>query len=113
MRVVGRVAVGIALMSGSAFAQDKAQVDRGMQVYTAQKCSVCHSIAGKGNKKGALDSVGAQLTADEIREWIVNAPEIAKKSKKPPRKPPMKSYPKLSKEDVDGLVAYMQTLKQA
>ena len=38
------------------------KVDRGMQVYAAQKCSVCHSIAGKGNKKGALDDVGSKLT---------------------------------------------------
>jgi hypothetical protein len=41
----------------------------------------------------------------------VNAPEMAKKAKEA-RKPPMKSYPKLPKEDVDALVAYLQTLKQ-
>jgi hypothetical protein len=28
------------------------------------------------------------------------------------RKPPMKAYSTLSKEDVDGLVAYMQSLKK-
>ncbi len=37
-----------------AFAQDKAQVERGMKAYTEQKCSVCHSIARKGNAKGVL-----------------------------------------------------------
>jgi mono/diheme cytochrome c family protein len=116
MRVVAQIVVGIVgmtLAAGAASGQDKAQVDRGMQVYTAQKCNVCHSIAGKGNKKGPLDSVGTKLTADEIREWIVNAPEMAKKAKAPARKPPMKSYPKLPKEDVDGLVGYLQTSKQA
>ena len=43
-----------------------------MKVYTDQKCSVCHAIAGKGNAKGALDSVGSKFTAAEIHEWIVD-----------------------------------------
>jgi mono/diheme cytochrome c family protein len=110
MRLVAHTVVALTMMGGAAYAQDKAQIDRGMQVYTAQKCSVCHSIASKGNKKGPMDAVGKKLTADEIREWIVNAPEMAKKAKEP-RKPPMKAYPKLPKEDLDGLVAYLQTLK--
>jgi mono/diheme cytochrome c family protein len=114
MRVVARLVSGVVmtLAAGTASAQDKAQVDRGMQVYTAQKCSVCHAIADKGNKKGALDSVGTKLTADEIRAWIVDAPGMAKKSKAA-RKPPMKAYPNLPKEDLDALVAYMQSLKKA
>ena len=33
---------------------------RGRQVYTAQKCSMCHAIAGKGSKANPLDGVGAQ-----------------------------------------------------
>jgi mono/diheme cytochrome c family protein len=99
------------LAAGPASAQDKAQVERGMKVFADQKCSVCHSIAGKGNAKGALDNVGAKLKADEIREWIVNAAEMTKKTKAE-RKPPMKAYASLPKEDVDALVAYMQSLKK-
>jgi mono/diheme cytochrome c family protein len=95
----------------AAYGQDKAQVERGMKVYADQKCSVCHSIAGKGNAKGALDDVGARLKADEIRAWIVNAVEMAKKEKAE-RKPPMRAYPNLPKEDVDGLVAYLGSLKK-
>ena len=94
-----------------ASAQDKAQIERGMKVYAEQKCSVCHSIAGKGNAKGALDNVGAKLKADEIREWIVNAAEMTKKTKAE-RKPPMKAFANLPKEDVDALVAYLQSLKK-
>lgn len=93
------------------FAQDKAQIERGMKVFADQKCSVCHAIAGKGNAKGALDNVGGELKADEIREWIVNAGEMTKKTKAE-RKPPMKSYAQLPKQDVDALVAYLQTLKK-
>jgi mono/diheme cytochrome c family protein len=74
-----------------------------------QKCSLCHSIAGKGNAKGSLDGVGAKLTADDIRAWITDAKGMTAKSKAT-RKPEMKQYT-LSKDDVDALVAYMTSLK--
>jgi mono/diheme cytochrome c family protein len=90
-------------------AQDQARIDHGMKVYAAQKCAVCHSIAGKGNAKGPLDDVGSRLTADQIREWMVNPAEMTKKTKAE-RKPPMRAYPNLAKADVDALVAYMLSL---
>lgn len=93
------------------FAQNKTQIERGMKVYTDQKCAVCHSIGGKGNPKGALDDVGSRLTADEIRAWMVNPAEMTKKTKAE-RKPPMRAYPNLAKEDLDALVAYMVSLKK-
>ena len=92
-------------------AQDKAQIERGIKVYADQKCSACHSIAGKGNQKGALDDVGSRLTADEIRMWIVSPAEMTKKTKAE-RKPPMRAYPNLAKEDLDAVVAYMASLKK-
>ena len=92
-------------------AQDKAHIERGMKVYVDQKCSVCHSIAGKGNQKGALDDVGSRLTMDDIRAWIVNPAEMAK-TRKAERKPPMRAYPNLAKEDLDAIVAYMASLKK-
>ena len=95
----------------AAFAQDKAQIDRGMKVYVDQKCATCHSIAGKGNAKGALDDVGSRLTADEIRAWLVNPAEMTKKTKAE-RKPPMRAYPNLAKDDLDAVVAYMMSLKK-
>ena len=94
-----------------AAAQDKALIERGMTVYAAQKCSVCHAIDGKGNAKGALDSVGLKLKADEIREWMVHPAEMTKKTKAE-RKPPMRAYPNLPKEDLDAIVAYLLSLKK-
>jgi mono/diheme cytochrome c family protein len=94
-----------------ALAQDKAQIDHGIKVYADQKCALCHSIAGKGNAKGALDGVGTKLKAGDIREWLVNTAAMTQKTKAE-RKPAMKAYPNLSKEDVDGLVAYLSSLKK-
>jgi len=102
------VMAGLVLLGASAaVAQDAA---KGEQVYAAQKCALCHSIGDKGNKKGPLDGVGAKLSADELRKWIVDAKGMTAKTSAP-RKPEMKNYA-LPKEDVDALVAYMATLKK-
>jgi mono/diheme cytochrome c family protein len=94
--------------AGLAGAQDAA---KGAQVYADQKCSMCHSVAGKGNAKGALDDVGSKLKAEEIRQWIVNPTEMATKAKAE-RKPAMPSkYASLPKADLDNLVAYLSSLK--
>lgn len=84
--------------------------ETGATVFGAQKCGMCHAVAGKGNAKGALDGVGKKLKADEIREWIVDAPSMTAKAKAT-RKPAMKTYSQLSKGDVEALVAYLQSLK--
>ena len=105
------VMVGVLGLPAIAVAQDKALIERGMKVYAEQKCSICHSIDGKGNAKGPLDSVGLKLSADEIREWIVHPAEMTKKTKAE-GKPPMRAYPKLATEDLDAVVAYMQSLKK-
>jgi mono/diheme cytochrome c family protein len=105
----GLVLIAFVAMSGTAFAQGS--IERGMKVYADQKCAVCHSIGGQGNAKGALDDVGSRLSADEIRMWIVSPAEMTKKTKAE-RKPPMRAYPNLAKEDVDALVAYMLSLKK-
>lgn len=95
----------------TAAGQDAAQVKKGQDVYLAQKCSVCHAIAGKGNKMNPLDGVGKKLTADEIRQWITNPTEMSAKTKST-KKPPMPNkYGSLPKAELDALVAYMQSLK--
>jgi len=94
--------------AGPAAAQD--QVAHGAKVFADQKCGVCHAIAGKGNAKGSLDAVGAKLSADDIRAWIVDAVGQTAKTGAA-RKPVMKNYA-LPKEDVDALVAYLSTLKK-
>ena len=99
--------VGIAA-SLPATAQD---AKRGQEVYTAQKCAVCHSVAGKGGKASALDGVGGKLSADDIKQWITHPKEAAAKANST-KKPPMPAkYGTLPAADVDALVAYMASLK--
>jgi mono/diheme cytochrome c family protein len=96
-------------VAGLALAQG-GKVEQGMKVYETQKCGMCHSIAGKGNKKFPLDGVGKKLTEAQIKEWIVDPKAAADKSKST-AKPPMKAYPSLPAADLDALVAYMASLK--
>jgi mono/diheme cytochrome c family protein len=98
-------------LTTTAAGQDAAAIKKGQQVYTAQKCQVCHAIAGKGGKASALDGVGAKLSAADIREWITHPTEMMAKTKST-KKPPMPAkYGSLPAADIDGLVAYMQSLK--
>ena len=113
MRIVFRVSMIAAVFAfvaaRPALAQDA--VEKGKAVYTAQKCSMCHSVAGAGSKTSPLDGVGKKLTPAEIRAWIVTPIEAAKKANST-KKPPMPDrYAKLPAADLDGLVAYMASLK--
>ena len=88
-----------------------ALIAKGQKVYEAQKCSVCHAIAGKGGKQNPLDGVGSKLSADETRLWITDPTAAAKKANST-KKPPMPNKYKLPPAELDALVAYMQSLKK-
>jgi mono/diheme cytochrome c family protein len=98
------------VMTAVASLASAATPDEGAKVYAAQKCGMCHSIAGKGNPKGPLDDVGRRLSAGDMQQWLTAPKEMSAKHQRD-RKPPMKSFASLSKADLDALVAYLQTLK--
>jgi cytochrome c553 len=112
-RVVGAmVLMAWALaLAAPAMAADTAQIEKGKEVYAAQKCKMCHAIEGVGNKKGSLDEVGSKLSAEELKSWITDAKEMAAKTKAE-RKPAMKDY-ELPEADLEALVAYLSSLKKA
>ena len=108
-------AAGVAcalLFTASAASAQNAKADKGLEIFSTQKCTQCHSIAGKGNKKGALDDVGSRLTPAQIRDWITNPEGMAAKRTPPStRKPPMKRKP-MKDAEVDALVALLAELKK-
>ena len=108
MRSLVLAAVLCVGVAAAAAAQDAKA--KGEKVYADQKCSLCHSIAGKGNAKGSLDEVGTKLKADDIRQWIADSKGMTAKTKAT-RKPEMKQYT-LPKDDVDALVAFLSSLKK-
>ena len=112
MRFVNRVCGFVMLaLFASAIGANAQDLDKGAAVFAAQKCSLCHALDGKGNAKGALDEVGSKLKAEEIRQWIVTPAEMSAKVKAE-RKPAMKAFPNLPKEDLDALVGFLQSKKK-
>ena len=111
MRTVLTIIFTLGCAMTAAAAQDAALVKKGQEVYTAQKCQMCHSVAGKGGKASALDGVGGKLSADDIKQWITHPKDAAAKAKST-KKPPMPAkYATLPAADIDAMVAYMQSLK--
>ena len=108
MRAIVLGVVCCAALAASASAQEAKA--KGEQLFTEQKCTLCHSVGDKGNKKGPLDDVGTKLSAADIRAWITDAKGMTAKSQST-RKPEMKAYA-LPKDDVDALVAYLSSLKK-
>lgn len=110
MRTVAIGWMGVALfvaLESPAAAQDA--VEKGKQLYGAQRCSMCHAVAGQGNAKGPLDTVGKKYSAAELKQWLVAPAEMAAKHNAT-RKPAMRDFSKLPAADLDALVAYLQTL---
>ena len=116
MTLINRTMLSVAavtFVAGMAASPAMAQGDvkKGEEVYAAQKCQQCHSIAGKGKKQNPLDGVGKKLSTDDIKQWIVDPVAMAKKAESK-KKPPMQNkYSKLPAADIDALVAYMASLK--
>jgi mono/diheme cytochrome c family protein len=106
--VLSFAVASLVVLPKPAAAQD---AKKGEEVYAAQKCAMCHSIAGKGGKTSALDGVGTKLSAEDIRKWLTHPTEMMKETKST-KKPAMPNkYAKLPAADLDALVAYMQSLK--
>jgi cytochrome c2 len=99
------LAIAVALSVGLGITALRAEEagSKGQQVFAAQHCSMCHSIAGKGNTKNPLDDVGSKMSADDMKKYIANPKSVKADSK-------MKAYSSLSAEDMEALVAYLQTL---
>jgi mono/diheme cytochrome c family protein len=105
------LAIAVAVLISAAPASAQGAAEKGAAVYAAQKCATCHSLDGKGMAKGPLDGVGSKLSAAEIHDWIVTPAEMTKKTGAT-RKPPMRAYASLPKEDLDALVAFLASKKK-
>jgi len=117
--MIRRLAViGLAVMLAGtvvgAQAPDPKLANEGKKLYATYKCDKCHLIAGKGSKKGPLDSVGAKLTPADIKKWLVTPAEMEAKLEKPPKGTDSMANALKTKGiepgEVDALVAYMRTL---
>jgi mono/diheme cytochrome c family protein len=101
--VASPAAVPLAAPSEGVEAEDTI-LARGRGVYAEQGCAACHSIAGAGSPRSPLDGVGARLSSEQIRLWIVD-PQAARPGVRKP------AYDDLSPADLRALVAYLRSLR--
>jgi len=107
VRSIGLALAICAGISSAVLAQD---AKKGQELFVDQKCTLCHSVAGKGNTKGPLDAVGSKLKPEEIRQWIMDPKTMAAKTKA--ERTPAMPVKTIEKEEDDALVAYLSTLKK-
>ena len=80
-------------------------ISPGEEVYKAQGCSACHTIAGVGGKVGPdLSAIGTDLDKEWIEVQIKNPKAHNPKSIMP-------SFSKLSDKDLDDLAHYLAGLR--
>ena len=87
-----------------------AAVERGINCMPSPSVRCATPWPARATRKAFSTMSGAKLSADEIRQWLVDPAAMTVKANAE-RKPPMKSYASLPKGDLDALVAYLQTLK--
>lgn len=97
--------IGFALPAGA----QNAVADQGAALFAAQKCTMCHSINGKGNPKGALDHISAKNKVEYVKQWLQD-PEGMRTKTNATRTPAMKPI-KLTPDQIDALVAYLTSIK--
>jgi mono/diheme cytochrome c family protein len=99
LRLAGFVLLGVG--SAMAMASSQSQREHGAQVYAANGCQHCHSIANVGGHKGPdLSSVGRTAKKDAIHKQIVYGSKI------------MPAFGEiLSPAEVDDLVRYLRSCK--
>jgi L-cysteine S-thiosulfotransferase len=117
----GAALVG-ALLAGTAWGQGSAEQGfRLMNTMSGGNCLACHSLP---NQKGSastfapsLNQVGKRYTTDELRQWVTDARQIKPDTLMPPfgttagTHRAIVSQSILSAEDIDHIVAALQTLR--
>ena len=106
MHGIGKSATAVllsALLASPALAADLA---KGQELVNSLGCKGCHKVGDSGGTLGpALNDIGKQMTAEQLRQKLVNPKAGAPQSIMP-------SFQRLPEEDLQAMVSYLQTLKQ-
>jgi cytochrome c2 len=105
------ILVALPLMAALSAGVAQQHPDAGRKVYDREKCATCHQIEKRGNSRYPLDGVASRLTSDQLRRWLTHPAEMEAAL---PRMPALRmstmNY-RLNRQELDALVAYLETLK--
>lgn len=102
--VVVAAASGAAPPPSASAEQRAADPAQGQKVYVAQKCNICHVVAGAGGKLGPdLSGIGLTRTAAWLEKYLPDPRAFNPKGKMPAQS--------IKGQDLKDLAAYLATLK--
>lgn len=104
--VLGSILIGsFAVVAGAgSVPQRAADPVAGQKIYVAQKCNICHVIAGSGGKLGPdLSGIGLKRTAGWFEKYLPDPRAFNPKGKMPAQS--------IKGQDLKDLSAYLATLK--
>jgi cytochrome c2 len=112
--VIALIIGGTAVAAGAAAAgthrpiasaqQRPADPAQGQKVYVAQKCNICHAVAGSGGKLGPdLSGIGLTRNAAWLEKYLPDPRSFNPKGKMPAQS--------VKGQDLKDLAAYLATLR--
>ena len=111
LRVAGAIILALSLMAGLSAAVARQQSEAGRRIYEREKCATCHQIEKRGNSRYPLDGVARRLTPEQLRRWLTDPADMEAAL---PRMPALRMSTmkyRLNRQELDALVAYLETLK--
>lgn len=95
-------------------ASAKGRISRGKALFKANGCFDCHSVNGAGSTEGiSLSSVGLRRNREFIVEQLADPEQHVNANKKAFNgEPNLMTNPNLSKEELNLIVDYLQSLKK-
>ena len=118
MAVVEQPIVQVHMNHEQQKSQLKLLIAKGKEQWELQECYNCHKLFGSGGKKRGpvLDNIGSLMTPEALREKILNpkswmAEGFEKQYEK--GKMPDKYRDLMFEEEINALVAFLATLKDA
>ncbi len=90
-------------------ANNSVKIAIGKNIFETQGCPHCHAIAGQGNPRLPLDTVGSRRSATAIRQWIIAGDEV-KGQISAGIVQVKQSYRRLPADELDALVIYLQSI---
>jgi len=109
-RPPGEADAAVAVVPARDVPPDPAVVAEGRRVYEEQGCARCHTVQGEGNPRSPLDGVGARLTPELLRAFVVASDDV-RASLSPSVARAKFAFASLSEPELDALVTYLETLR--
>jgi hypothetical protein len=106
LRTTVATAEAVPVVPPPAVPPDPAEVRLGRTAFEEQGCLRCHRLEGEGSPRSPLDGVGARLTPEAIRAFIIASDDV-RASLSPSVARQKTGYAALPAAELDALVTFL------